>query len=134
MREILFRGRTKAGEWIEGFYGVKGEEEYEKHFIMQNTFDANMSSYPFYFTDYEVDPETAGQYIGLKDKSGTKVFEGDIIELFSDTFYVGFKDGEYILKSPESGESLSILLLQTEKFHVEGNIYDNPELLEVHHE
>lgn len=123
MREIEFRGkRLDNGEWAEGFlYCFYNFTRTVAQILTDRT-----NGIP---DAVEVDPETVGQYIGLKDRRGQKVFEGDIIDLFDNTFYVGFEEGEYILKSPESDDFLSILLLQTEKFYVEGNVYDNPELI-----
>ena len=68
MREILFRGkRTDNGEWVEGLVA-----RYNPKFDCANIVDGFESLVP-------VKTETVGQYTGLTDKNGKKIFEGDIL-------------------------------------------------------
>ncbi len=72
-REILFRGWNKKNKrWLYGYYfAYRGY-----HFISPDEFVNPLASYE----DYVVDADTVGQYTGLKDAKGKRIFEGDIIE------------------------------------------------------
>lgn len=126
-RTILFRGKRKDnGGWVEGFY-VKGAT---RHVIVPHMGVSLESS------EYDVSPETVGQYTGLDDKNGVKIFEGDVIELEGWTpkrNIVGFVDGGFGFKSSASEYYHSdISYVETSRgkvANVMGNIHDNKELL-----
>lgn len=156
MREILFRGftpdkkgRDKAfvngewikGQWLQGSYMTLNEttycfkEDYEsnpnntKHYIV---FD-QMTDWglPNRHLQGDVIPETIGQYTGLTDKNGKKIFEGDICQhrsYYSDNIVISvvtYTDGQFLAMVDEnSGFNLS------DKLEIIGNIHDNLELLE----
>lgn len=116
MRESLFRGkRADNGEWIEGFLVKK----FDKWYI-----------YDFDFLPYssEITPETVGQYTGMTDKNGKKMFEGDIIkDRFDDIGQIEYKPKyvAFIIQGWETGFAFWV----KKDIEVIGNIHDNPELL-----
>lgn len=142
MREILFRGkRADNNEWVYGYYIVRKIWQSTVHII--RTKDNGFDSY----NEYEIDPETIGQFIGLTDKNEEKIFEGDILKCFTDdfvgiviynkntaSFIVEIKDNnlefyQYHYSLLNKGDITRSLQLQdTIKI---GNIYNNPELLEA---
>lgn len=152
MREILFRGKTKAiagcpynngksdGEWVFGYIfpdlGAMKIRQFEPDRPECN--------------DYEIDPETVGQYTGLTDKNGVRIFEGDILDVSSDVAYGGvavhrlgyfvveFHNGCF-MKSALDDPQLSFFdnakrkglyhFISTDIHKIVGNIHDNPEIL-----
>ena len=80
MREILFRGkRTDNGEWVEG-------DLLHRYWVRGNTFFQTAIRYKIkglYSFPIEVLPETIGQFTGMHDKTGEKIFEGDLIQVKS---------------------------------------------------
>ena len=126
MREILFRGkRVSNGEWVYGNYAFT-DTNYEQHFIFQNETFAN-----------KVTPETVGQYTGLTDKNGTKIFEGDVLKNVmrwcdeERNGVVTFKDGAFgfIWYRGEVEMFHAFVSVVNIEYEVIGNINDNPELL-----
>ena len=125
MREILFRGKsTKTSEWVQGdlIHRKIWSSQLQVIRVEDNGFDN--------FTEYEVIPETVGQYTGLTDKNGTKIFEGDICKHRSNysgeyiISVVTYTDGQFLaMADNNSGFNLS------DNLKVIGNIHDNPELL-----
>lgn len=143
MREILFRGkRTDNGEWVEGYLyehkpplrGIVPKDyipEPNKWYITKTAFaDWNM---PRQVELNEVDPNTVGQYTGLLDKNGKRIFEGDVLEVNYGKVYVAAKGkvrfdcGCYMLEGVSSALSLYAYVPYSE---VIGNIHDTPKLLE----
>ncbi len=139
MREILFRGKRKDGcGWIKGYYIFRKIWESDVHII--RTVDNGFDSY----TEFEVLPETVGQYTGLTDKNDKKIFEGDIVHLYvgehSISRYKGidynalviFRDGGFCaIDGTEEDYALRRYNFVSQNLYCEviGNIHDNPELL-----
>ncbi len=146
MREILFRGKTLTGEWVEGAY-YKQEEFYgtneEADIIITSKETLDFDQALYYAV---VIPETVGQYTGLTDKNGTKIFEGDIVkheyyvfislrkkELKTKIGYVdyscdGYGNGYWAYWWDKEKERRCNFGINSE-CEVIGNIHDNPELL-----
>ena len=117
MREILFRGqRIYNRKWSDGYY-VKRQGD---HLLF---------SFDRMGITRKVIPETVGQFIGLLDKNGKKIFEGDILR-HSDKFEsiiakVIYERMGYRL----IGLKEPIYWNFHSEFEIIGNIHDNPELL-----
>ena len=134
MREILFRGKCcTTGEWVEGFLGIEVLDDYV---IQQFSFDEYFASECI--DQYSVKLETVGQYTGLTDKNGKKIFEGDILEGdLEDSLDPGAKWrseiiwGKFGWNCKDNKISLPMDEYDIREGEVIGNIHDNPELLEV---
>ena len=122
MREILFRGKRKVNEeWVYGFPFVSRKGEYKIKWYDPHYGSAKTS---------EVYPETIGQFIGLTDKNGKKIFEGDVVDVEGVAYRCRWDDGNFEFGLVNEIESFGIVYA-THSIEVIGNIYDNPELLEV---
>lgn len=128
MREILFRGiRKDTHEWVCGFYG-----EYfngKKNIPCISIVDTHAIAGSFC---YEVIPETVGQFTGLTDKNGKKVFEGDICCFYGGDYFSGFWEQNVIVAITDMTDDEQIHYLNNAEYcEVIGNIFDNPELLKI---
>ena len=138
MREILFRGkRIDNGAWVYGYLASYDLIASEYPNDVSDAMGKYYDEIP-YVGFVDVDPETVGQYTGLPDKNGKKIFEGDIVTgLFSFGMevkaVVAFQNGAFGLRWSRGGaEQFSAFTsICNMEFDVIGNIHDNPELLEV---
>ena len=127
MREILFRGKhihlfpqneNLNGTWVYGYLC-----------------DRNYINSPGLNGELRVDPSTVGQYTGMKDKNGERIFEGDVIKrlwLGAEIIYCVRYDGEdaHFIGKAMNKSGFTTFDNDGEMFEVIGNIHDNPELLE----
>lgn len=121
IREVIFRGkRTDNGDWHEG-------ED-----IMRNTIRGKVCLAKIGEDWISVDPETVGQYTGLTDKNGVRIFEGDIVSLVkhdSLIYKVVYVPCRYELVNSKGVNCFVLDIYKSENIEVIGNIHDNPELL-----
>lgn len=143
MKDILFRGLWVHGnkEWIEG--DLVRDKDGKPHIVDNNYVDYWHDDQTFVCEEEcEVLPETVGQYTGLLDKDGKKVFEGDIVKVYDnfdcvgETLYVGKVqwDDTFLNWELKTGENIVWSLKNLPSvlyYEVIGNVHDNPELLEV---
>lgn len=122
MREILFRGkRTDNGKWI------TDSETYIKDGDGTWLSDEELNV-------VKVIPESVGQYTGLTDKNGTKIFEGDIVRWTdsagtTNNFVVIWDNHKAMFYLHSCGYSVDLCDCCAKELTVIGNTYDNPELL-----
>lgn len=128
MREILFRGkRIGNGEWVEGYYYkakyYRTDDELCDYITVPHPKEYNEPS-----SHYIVIPETVGQYTGLTDKNGTKIFEGDIVKrvwLGKMSIYQIVYDNGLASFIGQAGIKFTTFDYDSTEFEVVGNIYDN---------
>ena len=143
IREVIFRGkRMDNGEWVKGYLYITHTGAHEI-----GSYDAEINIERFTF---DVIPETVGQYTGLTDKNGVRIFEGDILDVSSDVAYGGvavhrlgyfvveFHNGCF-MKSALDDPQLSFFdnakrkglyhFISTDIHKIVGNIHDNPDIL-----
>lgn len=127
MREILFKAKRKDnGEWVEGLptrmWGT---------LHIQGSDNEN--------TAYEIDPDTLCQYTGLTDKNGKKIWENDILKAHLDKNYpqditytkIIWNECRFCTNENHSIDIETLEKWDAEHYEVCGNVFDNPDLLEV---
>lgn len=129
MREILFRGkRMDNGEWVEGWFEMY---PFGRWPVKASIIDAELAINGEYKHE-EVDHATIGQYTGLTDKNGKKIFEGDIVLVEGRTGTVVYSEENCVwYVSIEYGFEPPLNDYDRRYIKVIGNIHDNRELLEV---
>ena len=131
MREILFRGKTDKGEWVQGSLikrniGCFIVDENNKCALRK------ASEHLFDFESNLVIPETVGQYTGLTDKNGTKIFEGDIVSIsgdFKGIYTCVWEEYHFDYELENKTMRCCLACVYSDDIKVIGNIIDNPELL-----
>lgn len=128
MREILFRGKTEDGKWVDGFYVKQVDCCGGVHFIFhcaKNPDDNNAR--------YDVIKETVGQFTGLLDANGEKIFEGDILRERNgeDIGFIRYDDEDGMFYLVVDNVLYDFSTASSKWYEVIGNIHDNPELVEV---
>lgn len=138
MREILFRGQTRRygekvrmngkkvpGRWVYGG-ALQGSGNHSIIYGGENADNPGdgLDKWPVY-------TDTLGQYTGLKDKNGKRIFEGDILLLDGEDGYFKLEFDEDTARFVMIGDSVQVDFDNFWSYEVEviGNIHDNPELL-----
>ena len=147
LKDILFKGkRVDNGEWIEGNLIFEYDHKIKEActFIVSQEMDFNCPD----FKPYEVKVETVAQYTGRNDKNNKKIFVNDIVKLKSGggLFNFGYKEFVGVVKFRYGGGVRSTICqfyiealndehneadFNPQNLEIVGNIYDNPEFLEV---
>lgn len=143
MREILFRGKsTETNQWIYAGFHIwekrqvcaldndRLKDDEISYVITVNSFaDWNM---PRTMQAVEVIADTVGQYTGLTDQNGNKIFEGDIVNILTEYEEIGvivYEDGGFIVCVDDFFIDFINNINGTDVVEVIGNKYDDPELL-----
>lgn len=140
IRDIIFRGkRLDNGEWVESGSLLRTKNEETGEFLI---FLGSAKPAVYIFNTekdivsvtsldecayYRVDPSSVGQYTGLTDRNGKKIFEGDIVLRFGCCYKVYFENGQWVAVDKHG---FWVELYDDVTYTVIGNIHDNPDLLE----
>lgn len=139
MREILFRGKNeKTGKWAFGVPLRCSRRTYIVKDVVWN-YDTVGNEHLTAIGEIQVDPDTVGQFTGLLDKNGNKIFEGDIIkdkyipegkdipkDKFNHIWLVTYERGAFCITN---GHRSGTLFEPYAEDEIIGNKWDNPELL-----
>lgn len=140
MREIIFRGkRIDNGEWVYGGYSKAVEDDGTLYvFVLDWCSTAKFTDEDTEFTGHRIKPRTLGQYSGLTDKDGKKIFEGDIVKYNHSEYIKPLLQVEWVTKYASYAFVDKWDFDQDHFFNetdckdnieIIGNIHDNPSLL-----
>lgn len=136
MRTIKFKGKTKRGEWVIGYY--VGKSSLDEVAILP---PQNVNYHIGYINDsecYYCIADTIGQFTGLYDKNGKEIYEGDILRwgVNNRLYVVTFEFGLFYASVEECDEVMlggfplhRLTVSEDGESVIVGNIHDNPELL-----
>ncbi len=126
MRDILFRGKWKGTNvWLYGELIYASDKE-RIAIVTQDDHTA------------EIEYDTAGQYTGLQDKKGNRIFEGDVVHSKRKNYLITFRDGMFYASVEECNEhiyggfplhALTTTADDDRLCEIVGNRYDNPNLI-----
>ena len=132
MREIKFRGkRIDTVEWVYGDL-IENQGRYYIYYATSDTTLENEDDTIIVLAE-EVDPDTVGQYTGLKDRNGKDVWEGDLLSsdgIVCEVAYDEYLASFHLIIDKIKGRVPLGDMMRSFEFQVIGNRWDNPELLE----
>lgn len=136
-----YRGKRVDGKgWVKGWYvqNLHSEKHFIVNFIKSKDKKPNWCgiNQPYDCNDFEVIPESVGQYIGENDDNDNRIYENDIVKasIYCDEdpkiLEVYFEDGAFWIDYKDDDSDRCLVATFVGTIEIVGNLTDNPELLE----